>query len=218
MKKLIIRILLSTLGVIIIGLGCGVVVEMAVGCDTCACFNRSIYYILYDNLGAFPYGHLNLGINVVIFLFMLKIKPKLIGYGTLFNMVAVGYIVDFVHYLFTVFGASGGELNYAVRILCVFLAMPVIAFGDALYFEADLGISPYDAVAFMIEKVLKYRYSYRAVRTASDIGFLVSGFLLGFVTGRQWELANVGSVILALFTGTVIEWWRARLRGGRAEE
>ena len=27
---------------------------------------------LYDNLGAFPYGHLNLGINVVIFLYMPK--------------------------------------------------------------------------------------------------------------------------------------------------
>lgn len=207
-KRLLLRYILSALGVVIIGLGCGAVVEMAVGCDTYTCFVRSVWYILTDVFGYFPFGHINLTCNLVIFIFMLFTKRELIGFGTLFNMVTVGYIIDFVHYFFGTFLIPATELGYALRILIIIIALPVIAFGDALYFQADLGVSPYDGIAFMLEKATKGKVSFKALRTASDSFFVVVGFLLGFVTGKQFELANVGTVILALFTGSLIVFWQ----------
>lgn len=214
-KRLLLRYLFSVLGVIIIGLGCGVVVEMAVGCDTYTCFVRSIWYILTDIFGEFPFGHINLTSNLVIFLFMIFTKRELIGFGTLFNMVTVGYIIDFVHRFFGAFLVPGTELGYVLRIVIILIALPVIAFGDALYFEADLGVSPYDGIAFMLEKATKGKVSFKVLRTASDCFFVVVGFFLGFVTGKQFELANVGTVVLAVFTGALIVFWQRVLRKGK---
>ncbi len=212
-KKLLLRYMLSAIGVVVIGLGCGIVVEMAVGCDTYTCFVRSVWYILTDTFGEFPFGHINLTSNFVIFMFMILAKRELIGFGTLFNMVTVGYIIDFVHYFFGTFLTPGTELGYILRIVIIIIALPVIALGDALYFRADLGVSPYDGIAFMLEKATKGKVSFKVLRTVSDCFFVVVGFLLGFVTGKQFELANVGTVILALFTGSLIVFWQKVLRG-----
>lgn len=207
-KRLLLRYIFSALGVIIIGLGCGIVVEMAVGCDTYTCFVRSVWYILTDTFGEFPFGHINLTSNFVIFMFMIFTKRELIGFGTLFNMVTVGYIIDFVHYFFGTFLTPGTELGYVLRVVIIIIALPIIAFGDALYFEADLGVSPYDGIAFMLETATKGKYSFKVLRTVSDCFFVITGFILGFVTGKQFELANVGTVILALFTGSLIVFWQ----------
>ena len=203
-KRLILRYIASALGVIIIGIGCGAVVEMAVGCDTYTCFNRSIWYILTEKLGDFPFGHINLSVNIVLFVFMLILRRDLIGFGTLFNMVAVGYIIDLMHYLFGVFGITGNELNYFLRVFIIVAALPVIAFGDALYIKASLGISPFDGIPFILSKLTGGKYSFRILRTLTDCFCLAGGFLLGLITGKQFELANAGTVILALGTGTLI--------------
>lgn len=207
-KKLALRYLFSTLGVIIIGLGCGVVVEMAVGCDTYTCFNRSIWYILTDIFGEFPFGHINLAVNLVLFVFMIALRRDLIGFGTLLNMVCVGYIIDIVHNVFVSVGAPGTELNFFLRIAIITVALPVIAFGDALYIDAELGVSPFDAVPFILEKLTNGRHSFRLLRTLADCFCLAGGFLLGLITNRHFELANVGTVILALGTGTLITLFR----------
>ena len=125
------RLLYSTIGVLMIGLGVGIVIEMAIGNSSCDCLYRSVYYILCEKFGEFPYGHVNLGMNFLIFIAMIFIKPSLIGYGTVFNMISVGYVVDLVHYLFGVMGTYGFELPVWVRILAVVLSLPIMAFGDA---------------------------------------------------------------------------------------
>jgi len=212
-KKLLIkRYLMSAVGVMIIGIGCGAVVEMAVGCDTYTCFNRSIWYILTDTFGDFPFGHINLSVNLILFAFMLLARRDLIGFGTLFNMVSVGYIIDIMQYVLRSSGFGGSDLHFFVRILIITAALPVIAFGDALYIEADLGISPYDAVPFMLSKLTGEKYGFKLLRTLTDCFCLVCGFLLGFITGKQFELANIGTVLLALFTGTLIVMWQRLLR------
>ena len=207
-KKLILRYILSVLGIILIGLGCGLVVEMAVGCDTYTCFNRSIWYILTEKFGYFPFGHINLSVNLILFAFMTALRRDLIGFGTVVNMISVGYIIDFVHFAFNSFGVSGTELSFALRIGLIILALPVITFGDALYIDADVGISPYDAVPFILEKLTKERASFGLLRTFTDCFCLVFGFLIGCITGKQFELANAGTVILALFTGSLIVFWQ----------
>lgn len=212
-KKLVVRYILSLLGVLIIGVGCGVVVEMAVGCDTYTCFNRSIWYIFTEKLGYFPFGHINLFVNLILFAFMIALRRDLIGFGTLFNMITVGYIIDLVHFVFVLCGIPGTELGMALRIGLIVVALPVIAFGDALYIEADVGISPYDAVPFMLEKLTCGRFAFGTLRTFTDCFCLVFGFLIGCTTGKQFELANVGTVLLALFTGMLIVFWQKILRG-----
>ncbi len=207
-KKLIIRYIFSALGVIVIGVGCGIVVEMAVGCDTYTCFNRGIWLILTEKFGEFPFGHINLSVNIILFTLMLIFRRDQIGFGTLFNMVCVGYIIDFVHYAFVLSGVSGIELAYFIRVAAIVVALPVIALGGAMYMEADLGISPADSIPLMLEKAVKGKLGFGVLRTFTDCFFLTFGFLFGLVTGKQFEIAGVGTFILAFFTGTLIVLWR----------
>ena len=77
--RLFIRYLFSAIGVLCIGIGCGVVVEMALGCDTYTSFNRGLWYILTEAFGNFPFGHINLSVNLILFVLMLIFCREHIG-------------------------------------------------------------------------------------------------------------------------------------------
>ena len=64
----------------------------------------------------------------------------------------------------------------------------------------------------MLEKLTGGRYTFGTLRTFTDCFCLVFGVLIGCITGKQFELANVGTVLLALFTGALIVFWRKLLR------
>lgn len=207
-KKLLYRYILSALGVLCIGIGCGFVAEMSLGCDTYTSFNMGIWYILKESFGEFPFGHINFSVNIILFIFMLLLRRDLIGFGTLFNMVAVGYIIDFIHYIFIINGCPGTELNYVLRIAVIVLSLPIIALGGALYIKADLGLSPFDSIPFVLLKFTKGKYGFGILRTLTDCFFLCGGFIFGLLTGKHFALVNIGTVLLALFTGVLIVMWQ----------
>lgn len=207
-KRLELRYLYSALGVILIGIGCGLAVEMALGCDSYTSFNRGIWYILTEAFGHFAFGHINLTVNVILFICMVTLRRDLIGFGTLFNMVTVGYIIDLVQYLFSVLSVSGADLSIPLRTVIIIVALPITAFGGALYTEAELGVSPYDSIPFIAEKLTHGKLSFGLLRTLTDCFFLTGGLIFGFISGKQWELVNVGTVILALGTGYIIAYFR----------
>ena len=64
------------------------------GTDPCTFMNRSIAARL-----GMTFGNLQLIVNISILIVVFLIKKSLIGFGTLFNMILIGYYADFFCWL-----------------------------------------------------------------------------------------------------------------------
>ena len=71
-----------------------------------------------------------------------------------------------------------------------------------------MGMSPYDAVGYIIEMLTKGKVSFRAARITSDIVCVSIGFATGLQTGIQWKIIGIGTVVSAFCTGPLIQFFR----------
>ena len=103
---------------------------------------------LWTLSGLFDYGTfymiLSLTLLAVDFFFLDK---KKLGIGTVANMFLVGYVIEFAYWIFEQIFLSH---RIIVRIVFLILGLLVLCFSSALYYVADLGVSPYDAIPLTI--------------------------------------------------------------------
>ena len=88
----------------------------------------------------------------------------------------------------------------------------------ALYYDADLGVSTYDAIPLHIAdrkpKLFGRVVPFKVIRIISDLICVGVGLALGFLPG-------IGTLITALFMGPLITFFRRTLSGpmaGKKEE
>ena len=184
--KLFKRSLMMVTGILFIGICVGAYRLSAFGVDAFTCMNLGISGYLGMSFGAWQLL-MNAAILAVVFL---KAR-KCIGAGTIVNMVGVGYLADFICWLF-----RGVEMTLPMRIGALALGSVFAGLGVAFYMVADLGVAPYDAVPQLIAARVK-RWSYRRVRMAWDISVLSVGFFLGSTVGLTTVLTGfcLGPVI-----------------------
>ncbi|MEK4228253.1 YczE/YyaS/YitT family protein [Solibacillus sp. FSL H8-0538] len=118
----------------------------------------------------------------------LKQWPRL---ATWLNMLLIGSFIDFFNWLLPNTTVIAFELAYFIA------GFFVMSMGCALYISANLGAGPRDTVMMIIAE--KFGGSVRLGRTVMEVFAALSGWLLGGPVG-------VGTVILALGTGYVIQW------------
>ena len=92
-----------------------------------------------------------------ILLSLSTIGRKHIGYGTVFNMIFIGYIADFFRWLWTMLIPQTyfleGEFIFGSASQFSFHLL-LFVFAAAAYIASGLGVSPYDALPFMISKLI----------------------------------------------------------------
>ena len=67
--------------------------------------------------------------------------------------------------------------------------------GVALYMKANMGISPYDSVALIIENLTKGKIPFAVARVVSDVTVLVIGVIFCAAAGnRIWTVDGIGTV------------------------
>ena len=82
----------------------------------------------------------------------------------------------------------------------------------ALYQTADMGIAPYDSVAFIVMKLTKDKVSFKAGRVGSDVTVMVVGVIFSLIAGNSiWTVVGLGTVLNCLFNGPLIQFFRVRL-------
>jgi uncharacterized membrane protein YczE len=190
------RIAFMLLGNVIVGLGNGVMRKASFGTDPFTLMNLGLCAALGIDFGTFQLL-LNILLLAVVFLF----GRRHIGLGTVVNMIFIGYLSDFS--LYGLNALLGPALSFGARIALMIPAVAVICLGASLYMEADLGISPYDAMAFLLIRLLKGRLSFRMSRILTDIFCVAVGVVLGSVAG-------VGTLLFAFFTGPLVVFFRQR--------
>ncbi len=200
-KSYLMRGLAVVIGIFMVGIAVGFFKIVEMGADPFTAMNTGI-----SGMIGMQFGTLQLIVNALILVLVFVFKRQFIGFGTIFNMVFVGYTADFIMWLLAKFQITFD--TWPVRMLLLIFAALLICIGDALYISADMGMSPYDAAGYIVETLTGKKISFRIARIILDIVCVGIGFVTGMQVGIEWKIIGIGTVILAFCTGPLIQFFR----------
>lgn len=200
-KHYLIRGLAVVAGIFMVGIAVGLFKLAEMGADPFTAMNTGISSVLNMQFGTLQL-FVNAGILVLIFLF----KRQFIGFGTIFNMVFVGYTADFVMWLVAELGIAFATIPIRIAVLAV--AALLICVGDALYISADMGMAPYDAAGYVVQTLTKEKIQFRIARIILDAICVGIAFFTGTQAGIQWKIIGIGTILLTFCTGPLIQFFR----------
>ena len=192
------RLTVMILGVLVQGFGLSILRSINLGLDPCSCLTQGV-----ANHLPLSFGTCQVLCHLVTFAVVIRFDLTRIGYGTVGNMVFLGYISDFFTWLYRVCLPAGFFDPALTRYLLLLPGLAGLLFGAAVYMCSGLGSSPYDAVPFIISAHTK-KLSFRWVRILWDVAFMLLGLLLGVIPG-------VVTVAVAFFCGPVVAWVQKKL-------
>lgn len=192
------RLAMMITGVTVQGFGLSLLIRLALGTDPCSCLTQGVINYL-----PISFGTAQLLCHLVTFVFVLRFDMSYIGFGTIGNMVFLGYISDFFGWIWDSVLPQGFFASQPVRWGLLVPVLIVFILGASTYMTAGLGSSPYDAMPFIISHKCK-KIPFKAIRMIWDISFMAAGFALG---------GDVGIVTLgvAFFLGPVISFMQKKL-------
>lgn len=165
-----------SIGVFFQGVSVGLLVCTNMGTDpfttACLAFAAKMGWLL---------GSAELLVNGLMFLLVLWQDKSRIGPGTLANMICVGYVADFTQWVLHKLAVPMPQ-TVTARLLWMIPALAVFVVAASLYMTAELGTAPYDAMSFVLARLLP-QFSFRAVRMAWDFLWIVLTLVLGGAVG-----------------------------------
>lgn len=194
-KEFIWKALMSLIGITLISFGAALSQTMNMGLDPFTAINTGASELL-----GFTLGNYQLFVNAAILAIILFFDRKIIGWGTIFNLVLVGYMIEFFISMLESF-IDPTQFAFIVQLLITVVAILIFTFGVALYMDADLGVSPYDAIAPVITD--RVSASYKTVRMIQDIIVVITAWILGGPVG-------VSTFITGFLAGPLIDFFSNR--------
>lgn len=187
------KLLVVVIAVIIMGLCLAFLNKAMLGTDPCGIFNLGLASKLGVSLGT-----CQALTNSLMFIFVWLYAKDKIGWGTLANMFLVGYSFDFFTWLIELFIPAGFFTTMLNRGLILVPALALFVVTAAIYIGSDLGMSPYDALPFIIHSKIG-KGSFRVIRIGWDVSMIVMGWCLG-------SKAGIATIIMAFALGPTISW------------
>ncbi len=199
------RIAMMLGGILLIGMCVASYRMSGFGVDPFSCMNLGISGFL-----GVSFGNWQLIANAVLLVVVWFTVRNCIGLGTVVNMVFVGYTADFLCWLFL--EQMGLIVTMPLRICFLLAGMLFASLGCACYMVAEMGIAPYDSLAFIITKYAKEKISFRLARVASDLTVVAMGVAFCLMAHNNiWEIAGLGTIINACCNGPLIQFFRGRM-------
>lgn len=161
-------------GIFFMGFFLSFLIDVNLGTDPCTFMNVTVSEKLHILFGTWQ-----LLLNSVLFIFVVLFDRHQIGPGTIANMVFIGYISDFFRWLWkrTIPEYVFKEWPYRAVIFIVALLCFVVA--ASLYMNADMGVSPYDAIPNILSARVLKNVPFKFIRIGYDGAVLLVGALLG---------------------------------------
>lgn len=202
-KEFLWKTLMSLLGITLISFGSALSQSMDMGLDPFTALNTGASELL-----GFSLGNYQLFVNAVILAIILFFDRKIIGWGTIYNLVLVGYMIEFFTGMLESM-VDPSQMNLIFQILITVVAILIFTFGVALYMDADLGVSPYDAIAPVIRD--RVSASYKTVRVIQDVIVVAVAWMIGGPVG-------ISTFITGFMAGPLIDFYSNRFTGKIAEK
>jgi uncharacterized membrane protein YczE len=186
-RRLTRRVVQLFIGLVLYGVSMAFMIQSGLGLNPWDVFHQGLSKVTGISFGLVV---ILLGIPILLLWIPLRQRP---GFGTVANLVVIGFVVDGALALLPV----GGPMAVRIAYLIVGIAMNGVATG--LYIGSRLGTGPRDGL--MTGLAARFpRLSIRLVRTALEVSVLGVGFLLGGTVG-------VGTVAYALAIGPLAQFF-----------
>ncbi|MBO5372245.1 MAG: hypothetical protein J6A75_05945 [Lachnospiraceae bacterium] len=200
------RVIGMCMGNIIIGIAVALFRLSGFGVDSFSCLNLGV-----SGLVGLSFGTWQLIFNIVLLVVVFFTARQFIGWGTVVNMVFIGYIADFLCWGFAQCFGNANEMLW-LRIVLLIIGCFCSPFGASFYMEANMGNSPWDTVAFIILKFTKNKISYRVARVSSDVTAVVVGTLAALAAGNSiWTVVGLATIITSVLNGPLIQFFKEKI-------
>lgn len=187
--------------VILMGVFVSILVEVGWGTDPASFFNLNISHVIGLNLG--PTEVITYGI---MFVFVIIFGTHLIGFGTLANMILIGYVVDLCRYIWKNIGFHDFIQNaeFAVKVPVFVLGLLLFVVVAAIYMNAKMGVAPYDALPVIISDALP-KIPFFIVRMIFDFSAVGIGVFFGVLLSPDGIQGScIGSIAISILLGPAI--------------
>ncbi|GMO15465.1 MAG: hypothetical protein Pg6A_01580 [Termitinemataceae bacterium] len=195
-KKLFYRVLWLIAGITTISAGLTFMRYANFGIDPLSCLNTGI-----SNKIGMSFGTWQLVFFAPMIIGVFIFDRSKIGFGTLYNMLTIGYTSDFFLWLINKIYIFE-SFSIQTRIISFIFGFPVLYFGAAVYIETNMGIAPYDAIAIIIAEKIKKQNWFRWIRIGTDALCVTGGIL------TQSAGVGAGTLLTVLFAGPLIAFFR----------
>ncbi len=187
------RLVVTVLAVITMGFSLSWLLLVDMGVDPCTLMNNSISQTIGWSL-----GNWQAFLNTILFVVVIALGARNLGFGTLANMFLVGYSIDFFSWIWAQVLPEGLFDSWAVKIPVLIVGLIVFVVAVAVYIDMNMGTSPYDSIPAIIHARLP-KVSYTIVRITFDAVVTLIGILFGGKLG-------IVTVLMVIALGPVIEW------------
>ena len=189
------RIIVCFLAVFGMGFFLSFLMLCGLGTDPCSFMNKAISLRM-----GMLFGTWQLIINSIMLLIVILVDRSSLGFGTLFNMILVGYYVDFFDLVWSNTIPAHVFSDSISKWVIFFVALLCFIISAAVYINCDMGVAPYDALPKIITEKISDRFPkfpQMIIRMAWDFSAILVGVIAGGVP-------VVGIVLMAIFLGPAI--------------
>lgn len=207
-KQNIRQILFMLASVFVMGFSLSILVLTNFGTDPCSAMNYGVSGVLSASgvlrvfgINAISFGTYQLLFNLSLIVIVILCKPSLIGWGTLGNMIVVGYTADFFSRFWRDVCGISSTLPLAIRLAILVPGLILFVLSAACYMHSGQGMAPYDAIPFIISETITEKTGknyFRNIRLTQDC--LCS--MIGILTGGTYGLITL---LMVLTLGPVVQ-------------
>ena len=186
--------------VILMGVFVSILVEIGWGTDPASFMNLNVA----DALG-WGLGNTEVLLYGIMLIFTFIFGAEMIGFGTLANMILIGYVIDLCRWIWKNIGFAQflAEGNFAARVVIFALTLFVFVVVASIYINAQMGVAPYDAIPNIISGWIP-KVPFALIRILFDLAAVGAGVLAGKINPNGIQGSIVGSVLMSLLLGPVI--------------
>ena len=200
-KRRIIDIILTFIGAVLCGTGCGFMNYAALGMDAIGSFYDGIRTAL--NLSIDTIGTVSIGISIVLIIFLLIVKRKYVNIGTIIYLIVYGIFANISTLCLETLITSDAVL---VKAVISILGILILTYGLGIYIAVDIGVDPFTGLTLYLSDITHKQMQY--IKIATDIIFMVIGILLGARIGAISVISVLAEgPLIAFFTKRVQLWY-----------
>ncbi|MBQ9908831.1 MAG: hypothetical protein IJM48_03435 [Treponema sp.] len=187
-------------GVLLMGVFVSILVEIGWGTDPASFMNLNIASLLGWGLGnteVLVYG--------LMLVFTFAFGAEMIGFGTLANMILIGYVIDICRWIWKNIGFAAvlSEGSFVLRLTIFVVVLLLFVIAAAIYMNAQMGVAPYDAIPSILSGWMP-KIPFFVVRMSFDLSAVLIGVIAGKLGEAGIQGSIIGSVAMSFLLGPVI--------------
>lgn len=151
----------------------------------------------FSGVTGMTYGTVAIMFNLIAIIPIFILDRSFIQFGTLINMFVFPILADIEFAIMMGLFPGLAYLSLFGRIIALVAGIVITCFGASMYMTSNLGMGPYDAIGWIVEKKTDKKVPFKYARIALDSIATVTGFIFG-------SIVSLGTFTMALGTGPLV--------------